>query len=178
MCGRARLAIRSRAIYARNNPAVVMDTSGNSVSLMTELVGLPGLPVSVSEGTVSQEGLTLTCKGPARIIVSAPTPIVGTTNAWGGKVEAGGAAVFADQWGGKDHLTPFRHDVSGSVEGGSFTGITDTIGGKGSENLQSRYPTDLIIEFVSAPQDLGEREITLTVPKDLGCPLFTKPAGK
>jgi RHS repeat-associated protein len=149
--------------YVENNPINFFDPIG----------------LQQSSDSCSKTPKTKTCIGKARVLATGNPKLIGTPGAFGVKVTAGSAAVIPSQWGGKAKLRPYLAQIKGILEEGtSFSGITDVIGSnvvpKVRERLQRDNPGLLILELISAPEDLTIKRVELTVPANLPCPMGTK----
>ena len=147
--------------YVRNNPINLIDPSGLEADCIKEKK----------------------CIGRARILKGNPATI-GKQGAFPSiKVIEGSAAVIPEQFGGmtKVQLAPYIGKISGTLGGkGSFSGITDVIGGKSPMPginvrlaLQMTYWGLLILELPSLANDPGIVDVELTIPADIPCPIGT-----
>jgi len=124
------------------------------------------------------------CVGLARILAGNPKLIGKQGGIPGVKVAANTAAVIPGQWGGNSKIRPNACNISGKFDGGSFSGVSDVVGGKSPtpgknvrDSLQELYPGQLIIELPSLPpdKDPGDNvKIELTIPDCMNCPTGTK----
>ncbi len=134
---------------------------------------------------VDPEGLK-TCVGKARVL-KGNLRLIGQPGGFSTpnkpvNVAANSAAVIPAQWGGKPSLRPVLKAITGKiVNGQSFIGITDVIGGKSPipdknvrEALQELNPGILILELPSIDKDPGIVDVELTVPDGFPCPTGTK----
>jgi hypothetical protein len=113
---------------------------------------------------VPGQGPSTMCVGTGRGLEGNPGLIPNEGGIPGQKVEMGTVAVIPQQFGlANGHaLAPFASQINGTIGNADFSGVTDVIGGSkiGGMNrrdfLQQRYPGQLIIEVVGAP-DLGSK---------------------
>jgi RHS repeat-associated protein len=122
------------------------------------------------------------CVGKARILGGNPKTVGGPSGFPPGRVQVGSAAADPTQWGGHSTLARNASQISGVItdssgkQTGSFSGISDVIGGKSPiegmgvrDALKQLNPGNLIVELVTG-KDQGVQTITLTVPCNQPCP--------